>query len=339
MREYTLKVNITKGVIVKIIMRQYYVSDNGYRRLPESDHYPWSSGLGYGNVKGRWINVELPDTDDLEFMRNELGVPQSFLDDLTDADERPRIDREGDWTLAIIRIPVAHDDGTMPYSTVPLGVMSSGDISLSVCFFPNPIMSDFVEYSVRKSLNIECHTDFLIHMLFSAAYWYLSFLKEMNHMVPGEERGPSQQIQNSDLIRLLQLQNSLVMFNTSIKGNEALMGRLYSVYGNDFDTELYADLEIEMKQADNTVTVYTEILEATMGAYGSIISNNVNLVMKRMTGITIILMVPTLVASLYGMNVEGLPWANFSGGFYVVSVIALLLTVASYIWLRKIKWF
>ncbi|MDE6321667.1 MAG: magnesium transporter CorA family protein, partial [Muribaculaceae bacterium] len=281
-------------------MRQFYVSDNGYKELAGVDSYPWGQSPAPGERKGRWVNVELPDADDLEFMREVLGVPVSFLDDLRDVDERPRIDREGDWTLAIIRIPVAHHDGTMPYSTVPLGVMSSGDISLSVCFFPNPIMSDFVEYSVRKSLNIECHTDFLIHMLFSAAYWYLSYLKEMNHTVPGEERGPSQQIQNSDLLRLLQLQNSLVMFNTSIKGNKALMGRLYNVYGNEFDPELYADLEIEMKQADNTVTVYTEILEATMGAYGSIISNNVNLVMKRMTGITIILMVPTLVASVYG---------------------------------------
>ena len=137
----------------------------------------------------------------------------------------------------------------------------------------------------------------------------------------------------------MRLQQSLVFFNTSLRGNQVLLDRLHRVYGDNYDHDLSDDLEVEMKQADNTVNVYTEILEGTMDAYGSIISNNVNLVMKRMTCITIILMVPTLIASFYGMNVNGLSFADISGSFYIVILIALILTLATYLWLRHIKWF
>ena len=122
----------------------------------------------------------------------------------------------------------------------------------------------------------------------------------------GAERDLQQNVKNADLLKLMRLQQSLVFFNTSLRGNEVLIDRLHGVYADDFDHDLLDDLMVEMKQADNTVNVYTEILSGTMDAYGSIISNNVNQVMKRMTSITIILMVPTLVASFYGMNVGGL---------------------------------
>lgn len=230
-------------------------------------------------------------------------------------------------------------DDTMPYTTVPLGVMTNADAMVSLCFFDTELVEDFIDYSRRKSLSVSRQTDFTLHMLFSATYWYLTYLKLMNEKVTGTVHSLEQNIENSDLLNLMRLQKSLVLFNTSLKGNQVLLERLYRIYDTDFDTDLYEDLKIEMKQADNTVTIYSDILKSTMDAYGSIISNNVNLIMKRMTSITIILMVPTLIASFYGMNVKGLALANLPLSFYIITFIAAVFTVLAYLWLRHMRWF
>lgn len=307
-------------------MRQFLHCDKGY--IPCKD---WQSDC--------WVNMERPDEADLNFLVDELGVPASFIEDLKDIDERPRVDQEGNWILTILRIPMPEHADLMPYTTVPLGVMTNSETVVTVCFFATELLQDFIDYSHRKQLTITRHTDFILHILFNATYWYLSYLKRMNEEVTGAERDIERIVQNRDLVNLMRLQKSLVIFNTSLRGNQVLLERLYRVFGNDFDHDLYEDLDIEMKQADNTVSVYSMILGGTMDALGSIISNNVNLVMKRMTSITIILMVPTLIASFYGMNVEGLTLADLPFSFYIVIFIAAMLTVGTYLWLRHIRWF
>lgn len=307
-------------------MRQFLRCDKGY--VPCTD---WQDDC--------WVNMELPNEADLNFLVDELGVPVSFIDDLKDIDERPRVDQEGNWILTILRIPMPEKADVMPYTTVPLGVMTNSQTVVTICFFSTGLIQDFIGYSHRKQLTITRHTDFILHILFNATYWYLSYLKKMNEDVTGAERDIERSVQNRDLVSLMRLQKSLVLFNTSLRGNQVLLERLYRVFGNDFDHDLYEDLDIEMKQADNTVNVYSDILGGTMDALGSIISNNVNQVMKRMTSITIILMVPTLVASFYGMNVEGLALADLPFSFYIVIFIAAMLTAATYLWLRHIRWF
>lgn len=307
-------------------MRQFLHCDKGY-----TDCTRWEDNC--------WVNMERPDHADLNFLVDELGVPTAFIDDLKDIDERPRVDQEGEWTLTILRIPMPEHDGNMPYTTVPLGVMTNSNAVVTLCFSETELIQDFIAYSRRKALTVTRMTDFILHILFSATYWYLTYLKRMNEDVTGAERALEKSIQNRDLLNLMRLQKSLVIFNTSLRGNQVLLERLYRVFGSDFDHDLYEDLEIEMKQADNTVTVYSDILEGTMDAYGSIISNNVNQIMKRMTSITIILMVPTLVASFYGMNVEGLAFADLPMSFYIVIFIAAVLTILTYLWLRHIRWF
>lgn len=307
-------------------MRQFLHCDNGYKECTE-----WQDGC--------WVNMVCPDDADIRFLIDELGVPEAFIEDLKDIDERPRVDLDGEWVLSILRIPMPEKDDTMPYTTVPLGVMTNADAMVSLCFFDTQLVEDFIDYSRRKSLSVSRQTDFTLHMLFSATYWYLTYLKLMNEKVTGTVHSLEQNIENSDLLNLMRLQKSLVLFNTSLKGNQVLLERLYRIYDTDFDTDLYEDLKIEMKQADNTVTIYSDILKSTMDAYGSIISNNVNLIMKRMTSITIILMVPTLIASFYGMNVKGLALANLPLSFYIITFIAAVFTVLAYLWLRHMRWF
>jgi len=181
--------------------------------------------------------------------------------------------------------------------------------------------------------------DFIMRMLWVATWWFLKYLREIDSRVNSAEKELRKSVRNRDLMILMRLQKTLVFFNTSIHGNEALIEHLRRSYADDCDADLLEDLEIEMKQADNTVGVYSDILSGTMDAYASIISNNVNEIMKRMTSITIILMIPTLIASFYGMNVDGLWLASVRGSFFIVVGIAVVLTVATYIVLRKIKWF
>lgn len=307
-------------------MRQFLHCNKGYVETPE-------------RTAGGWINVECPEQADMLYLVEELKVPASFLQALGDPDERPRFDQEGDWSMAVLRIPHPGPSTGDPFQTVPLGVLSSGDEVVTVCFFRNPLIQDFIHYSQRRELSVGTPADFSLRMLFSATYWFLTYLKQMSDTVTGAEKELSRNIRNSDLLRLMRMQQSLVFFNTSLRGNQLLLERLQRVYGDAYDHDLCDDLEVEMKQADNTVSVYSDILKTTMETYGSVISNNVNMVMKRMTGLTIVLMVPTLVASFYGMNVDGLPLASMPASFYIVVLLALALTLGTYLWLRRIRWF
>lgn len=307
-------------------MRQFFKNDKGFVDCGE-------------RKPGCWVNVEMPDREDMISLIEDFNIPASFLEALQDADERPRVDREKGWSLTVLRIPAPGQPDAAPFKTVPFGIISGDGIVLTVSFFESPLVKDFIAWSRKRELCITRPSDFILNILYCATSLFLTYLRQMERVVTGDEHDLERNVRNSDLLSLMRLQQSLVFFSTALKGNSALLERLHHVYGDDYDLDFYDDLEVEMKQADSTVAVYTEILESTMDAYGSIISNNVNLVMKRMTSITIILMVPTLVASFYGMNVKGLAFAEASASFYIVIVIALVLTVVTYLLLRHIKWF
>lgn len=285
-----------------------------------------------------WVNIEEPDETDLLFLADTLGVPQSFMESLADADERPRVDNEDGWLLTILRVPMPDPSGETPFTTVPIGVMTNRDMIVTLCHYKTEIVDDFISFSQRRAIQVIRQQDFIMRLIVSATYWYLSYLKDINSEVSSAEKALRKSVQNRDLIAMLRIQKTLVYFNTSINGNHSLLERLCKVYADDYDTDLLEDLEIEIKQADNTVNVYSNILESTMDAYASVISNNINNIMKRMTSITLIIMVPTLIASLYGMNVNDLWLAQAKGSFFIVLGIAVLLTLGAYIWLRKIKW-
>ncbi|MEE1021874.1 MAG: magnesium transporter CorA family protein [Muribaculaceae bacterium] len=255
--------------------------------------------------EGTLTVVECPDADDYSFMEREVGVPSSFIEDIADTDELPRVETEGDWLLAIVRIPLRNEDDGLPFITVPVGVMARGADVVTLCFSHCNLIPDLLATMRRKHVAVRNHVDLILWIVFAATDWFLKYLRQINSEVESDEKKLRKSITNADLIQLRDLQKTLVYFNTSIRGNQVMTDRLSSLYQEKelLDVDLLEDLVIELKQAFNTVSVYTEILNATMDSYASIISNNLNVIMKRMTSFSIALMIPTLVASFYGMNV------------------------------------
>lgn len=287
-----------------------------------------------------WINIECPDATDFHFLQEQLKVPQSFLNDIADTDERPRTDTEGNWLLTILRIPVQTPDSKVPYATVPIGIITNNELVISVCYHSTEMLPDFIEHTQRKGINVPNKYELILRLIYSSAVWFLKYLKQINNEVAHAEKALEKSIRNEDLLRLMKLEKSMVYFNTSIRGNEVMLTKLQSIFQEPvyMDNELVEDVETELKQAHLTVNIYSDILTGTMDAFASIISNNVNTIMKRMTSISIILMVPTLIASFYGMNVP-IYGENMPHGFAIIVMISITLSALSFFIFRKIKWF
>lgn len=305
-------------------MRKYYYSNKGFREVDGPDG-AW------------WVNVMTPDTDDTRYLIEEEGIPPILLDYLEDKDERPRIERNGDWLMIIVRIPIANDTPSMPYTTVPMGIISrNSDRVFTVCYHQNLLTEDFASHTCHYNIDIHTASEFTLRIFFAAAHWYLTYLKSMSDYVIGNESVLEKSIANEDLKQLMRLQKSLVYFNTSIKGDVMVLTRIQKIFEAELDQDLEEDVDIELNQADTTVGIYSDILKATMDSYASIISNNANEVMKRMSGLSIILIVPTFVASLYGMNVDILLSSHYS--FWIIIGIATALTTLAFVCLRRLKW-
>ena len=275
-----------------------------------------------------WISVVFPTKEETKFLLKELQIPEDFYNDIEDIDERPRIEVENDWTLIILRIPFKSNDAKLPFNTAPLGLMFKDDVFVSLCFHETDILPDFVSYTKRKKISINNHFDLVLKLLLSSSVWYLKFLKQINQRIKLAEDNLEESIKNEELQALLQIEKCLVFFMTSLKGNDVLFRRLKNLknYKDTFDPELLEDVEIELRQAEETTNIYSNILTGMMDAYASVISNNLNVIMKRLTSISIILMIPTLIASLYGMNVPNNLQENPSG-FWFVLLISLTVSV------------
>ena len=286
-----------------------------------------------------WVNVECPDMDDFDFLTQKLKVPESFLEDISDVDERPRTDSEGNWLMTIIRVPM-QQEGSIPYTTIPIGIITNNEIIVSLCYHKTELIPDFIEHTRRKKIMVPNKYELILRLIYSSAVWFLKYLKQIYNEVSLAEKQLERSIRNEDLLRLMNLQKTLVYFNTSIRGNEVMIGKLQNIFQEkDYkNRDLVDDVVIELKQAYNTVNIYSDILTGTMDAFASIISNNVNTIMKRMTSISIILMVPTLIDSFYGMNVDvhvdALPHA-----FFLIVLISVALSAFAFCIFRKIKWF
>lgn len=287
-----------------------------------------------------WVNVENPTNEEKRFLLDELGVPDAFYNDIEDVDERPRIEYENGWFFILMRVPYKNTDLKIPYSTVPFGIIFKDEVFVSISFYRCEVVPDFIQFSVRKGIIIKDHFDQVLRIMLSSSVWFLKYLKQINNDIKEAEEQLERSIRNEELQDLLRIEKSLVFFTTSLKGNDILLHRIKNLrsYRDTYNPELLEDVEIELRQAQETTSVYSDILSGMMDAYASVISNNLNIVMKRLTSISIVLMIPTLIASFYGMNVpnnlESHTWA-FSGiviASLSISVIALL------IFMRK-KWY
>lgn len=308
-------------------MRTYLYCNAGFVQIPE-----WKPNC--------WINVECPNASDLKFLTEELHVPQSFLNDIADPDERPRTEAEDNWLLTILRVPIQNRVDGIPFVTVPIGIITNDDVIISVCYHRTEMLSDFITYSRRKKINVRNKLDLILRLIHSSAVWFLKYLKQISIDIKSAEKELEKSIRNEDLHRMMKLQNTLVYFNTSIRGNQVMISRLQGIFQDTdyLDADLLEDVDIELKQALNMVNIYSDILTGTMDAFASIISNNVNTIMKRMTSFSIILMIPTLIASFYGMNVD-IYLDRFPHSFTFIVIISLLLSALGFMIFKKVKWF
>ncbi len=309
-------------------MRKYLYCEAGFVEKPQ-----W--------LPNCWVNVVCPDNNDFDFLTQTLKVPESFLTDIADTDERPRTDTEGNWLLTILRIPVQNRSAdSLPFSTVPIGIITNDEIIVSVCYHDTDLLPDFIEHTRRKGIEVRNKLDLILRIIYSSAVWFLKYLKQINLDITAAEKELEKSIRNEDLLRLMRLQKTLVYFNTSIRGNEVMIEKLQAIFQSSgyLNRELVEDVIIEQKQALSTVNIYSDILTGTMDAFASIISNNENAIMKRMTSLSIALMIPTLIASFYGMNVD-IHLEDTPHAFALIIVASAALTALAFIVFRKIKWF
>lgn len=303
----------------------------------------YSLGLGLPQLETYeekcWISVELPDEDDMAFLTEKLGIPYEFFADIADVDERPRTEREDEWTLTLLRIPLESNILGLPYMTIPIGIITGPKVTVSVCYRKSQLVPDFISHIRRKNIKIFSQSDFIVRLIYSSAVWFLKYLKLIYLELNRAEKDLEQSVRNEDLMRIMRLQKSLVYFSTSIRGNEAMLGRMRTASRtSEIEEELIEDVGIELRQAYNTTNIYNDICSSTMDALGSIISNNVNTIMKRMTSFSIVLTIPTMIASFYGMNVN-VYLDKYPHAFVFICLGAVLMSAFAFFLFRKIRWF
>lgn len=287
-----------------------------------------------------WINIEEPTPSEKNYLLNEIGIPEEFYNDIEDVDERPRIEFEDGWFLIILRLPIKNDDPKLPFSTVPLGIVFNETHFISICFYKTDIISDFILYTRRKNIIKKDNFDLMLRLHLSSSVWFLKYLKQINQNIKLAEQQLERSIKNEDLQTLLQIEKCFVFFTTSLKSNDILAHRIKNLreYRDSFDEDLVEDVDIELRQALEMTNIYNDILSGMMNTYASVISNNLNVIMKRLTSISIILMIPTLIASLYGMNVPNSLQDN-SYGFLIIVVCSVILSMIGAFAFLKRNWF
>lgn len=287
-----------------------------------------------------WVNIEIPTDEEKRYLIDELGVPEAFYNDIEDVDERPRIEYDEGWFFILLRLPYKNIDSSIPYSTVPLGIIFKDDVFVSLCFYQTDILPDFIQYSYRKNITKRDNFDLVLRLMLSSSVWFLKYLKQINLSIKLAERQLEKSIKNEDLQTLLKIEKSLVFFTTSLKGNDILLHRIKNLRGfkDTYDPELIEDVEIELRQAQETTNVFSDILSGMMDAYASVISNNLNVIMKQLTSISIILMIPTLIASLYGMNVPN-GFENVKWGFWIILFVSFLFSMFGVVLFMRKRWF
>ncbi len=304
----------------------------------------WKNGKGIVSCPqwepNCWVSVEIPTDEEKHYLMDELGVPEAFYNDIEDVDERPRIEYDEGWFFILLRIPYKNNDSSIPYSTVPLGIIFKDDVFVTICFYQTEILPDFIQFTYRKNITKRDNFDLVLRLMLSSSVWFLKYLKQINQSIKLAETQLERSIKNEDLQALLKIEKSLVFFTTSLKGNDILLHRIKNLrnYKDTYDPELVEDVEIELRQAQETTNVYSDILSGMMDAYASVISNNLNIIMKQLTSISIILMIPTLIASLYGMNVPN-GFENVKWGFWIILFVSFLFSMFGVVLFMRKRWF
>jgi len=290
-------------------------------------------------TRGCWINMVHPTDEEIYSVAKKLNIPIDYFKDALDDEERSRIEKEDNSLFIIVDFPyITHDEVGFPiYETIPIGLILMEEAFITVSLNETPILEDFKNNKVRGFFTYK-KTRFALQILFAISSYYLRYLKQINRKTNEVEREIHQSMKNKELYTFLALEKSLVYFTTSLKANKIVlekMLRLNLIKMYDEDKELLEDVIIENQQAIEMAETYSSILSGMMDAFASVISNNLNIVMKFLTSFTIILALPTMVASFYGMNV-GLPFQDKPYAFILIMLIAVFLSsLTTYIFWKK----
>ena len=285
--------------------------------------------------EGCWVALTKPTNEELQTVVRETGIDIDDLRAPLDDEERSRIEQEGDCVIVLVYIPSLDEKDR--YVTIPLGIYMTKQAIVTVCLEETPVLKAFMNNRVREFYTFK-KTRFVFQILYRNATSYLRYLRIIDRKSEQIEEKLHISQKNKELIELLELEKSLVYFTTSLRSNETVLEKLLrteKVKKYPEDEELLEDVIIENKQAIEMANIYSGILSGTMDAFASVISNNLNVVMKFLSTVTIVLSIPTLIASLFGMNFVNIPLGDNPYGFVIVTVCTLILTALVTIFFQK----
>lgn len=304
--------------------------------------YKWTQGAGLADAKGviepgMWVNLTEPTSAELDKVQSRFHLPPEYLTDPLDKDERARaeFDEDMNCSLVVLRVPIEDEgDDVVPYTTIPFGIVITPDSVITVCAQDTPLTNEFRQ--MRRICPPYVRYRFVFNLLLRAAIIYMRCLREIRDEASNIERSLHHAIENGSLVDFIDLQKSLVYFTTSLNADEIMLSRLGNMRQlglNEDDRDLLDDVAIEYRQAYEMAKTHSDILTGTMESFASVISNNLNVVMKTLTSITIILMLPTLVASVYGMNID-LPFMHNPHAFEITMGFAVVISIIGVVFLR-----
>ena len=290
---------------------------------------------------GCWIALTNPTASEIIDIADTYQIDPDHLRAPLDEEERSRIEVEDEYTLILVDIPsIEERNGKDWFVTIPLAIITTKDVLITVCLEETPVLTSFMDGRVRD-FHTFMKTTYILQILYKNATQFLQYLRIIDKKSEVIERKLHQSQKNEELIELLELEKSLVYFTTSLRSNEVVLEKLLrieKIKKYPEDTDLLEDVIVENKQAIEMANIYSGILSGTMDAFASVISNNLNIVMKFLATVTIVLSIPTMIASFYGMNVNshGMPFADSPYGFAIVLGLTLLLSLfVAYIFNKK----
>ena len=292
--------------------------------------------------KGSWINIIDPTPYELKLVSALTEVESDFLRSALDDEERSHIDVEDDAIMILTNVPLVREEES--YDTLPLAIILTRQYVITVCLEETPVIADFNERTARLFRTFK-KTQFLFQILYKSATFYLRYLRQINKLSDEIEERLRHSMRNSEILRLMELQKGLTYFNAALRSNGAVLEKLLRLRSSrtlegildiyEEDEDLLEDVIIENKQAREMAEMYSQILSRLADTFSSIISNNQNMVMKFLAAMTIIIAIPTVISSFFGMNVP-VPLSENSLGFCIVIVIALMASmVSAYVFWRK----
>lgn len=285
-----------------------------------------------------WINITSPKEQELMLVAKRTGIPLEFMRAAMDDNETSRIEHEDNIVMVIVDIPFTEtEENSLSYDTYPLAIIHTPDFLVTICLKDSRILHDFSAGKIRTFYTFK-KSRFILQILQRISAYYLLFLRQIDKKSVMVEKRLYKSMKNRELIHMLSLQKSLVYFTTSLKSNELTLDkmlRLEIMKKYEEDQDLLEDVIIENRQAIEMATIYGDVLAGTMDAFASVISNNLNIVMKFLAAITIMMTIPQIIAGYFGMNTGGLPFANGANGTLIVSIVMIVATIITGIFLSK----